>query len=338
MLRPPFTALSMNELSVKACRGVYPALSSKYSKSLSLVIKKMIQVLPSKRPTSSELLEMPDLTANMGKTCAKLSAENMNKDLLGTIMMPKKLNELARRLPRPKYSRRRLKRTNSEPCRLPSVHESRSRAGSASSRKQWDLGNKQPVAGFEPRSAINSKKKSEDYHLLKSTRSQRYFSKENIDRSVLQRAAENIVPQNKVRHIDFRRRNSENSRYSEERKVPPNGLHAERRPSANRNVQRPPLGTPGMQKAPGAELGLKPPLANINQNIPHPKIVNPYDAAQGFGKRDNTPGRQNRFGLPPIGQKPGFGGMNHVKRNVIHEQYNHAGGFGMNRNRSPYRF
>lgn len=61
MLKPPFTALNMQGLSAKACRGVYPAVSSTYSKSLSGVIRQMIQVSPSQRPTSFDLVEMPEV-------------------------------------------------------------------------------------------------------------------------------------------------------------------------------------------------------------------------------------------------------------------------------------
>lgn len=75
----------------------------------------MLQVSSAKRPTSSELLDLPELESNVGKTCSKLCAENQNVDLLGTIMMPKELKLLANRLPRAKYSRGKLRRMNSEP-------------------------------------------------------------------------------------------------------------------------------------------------------------------------------------------------------------------------------
>ena len=68
MLKPPFTALSMQQLSAKACKGIYPAVVGTYSKSLSNIIKTMLQVLPSQRPTSSELLEMPEMEYNLGQT------------------------------------------------------------------------------------------------------------------------------------------------------------------------------------------------------------------------------------------------------------------------------
>lgn len=68
MLKPPFTALNIQQLSAKACKGIYPALSVTYSKSLSNIIKKMLQVLPSQRPTSFDLLEMEELEYNLTET------------------------------------------------------------------------------------------------------------------------------------------------------------------------------------------------------------------------------------------------------------------------------
>lgn len=62
MLKPPFMALNIQDLSNKACRGIYPAVSKTYSNNLSQMIKKMLQVSPSLRPTSFELLEMPEVS------------------------------------------------------------------------------------------------------------------------------------------------------------------------------------------------------------------------------------------------------------------------------------
>ena len=139
MLRPPFTALNIKDLSTKACRGVYPAISSNYSKSLSNVVKKMLQVLPSQRITSFKLLELPEFELNVGKTCANLCPDNMSKDLLGTILMPRNMRELSSRLPRAKYSRKGMRRMNSEQFRLPSIHEDKERVNSAAARRRWDI-------------------------------------------------------------------------------------------------------------------------------------------------------------------------------------------------------
>lgn len=76
MLRPPFTALNIKDLSTKACRGVYPSISSTYSTDFSNIVKKMLQVLPSQRPSAAELLALPQFEDNIGKTWAKLSVDN----------------------------------------------------------------------------------------------------------------------------------------------------------------------------------------------------------------------------------------------------------------------
>ena len=48
---------------------------------------------------------MPELENNLGKTCAKLSADNKNHDLLGTIRMPRNFKDLKNRLPKSQYTK-----------------------------------------------------------------------------------------------------------------------------------------------------------------------------------------------------------------------------------------
>jgi hypothetical protein len=332
MLRPPFTALNIAQLSAKACKGIYPALSATYSKTMGTIIKKMLQVLPSQRPTSFELLEMKELEVNLTKTCAKLSPHNSSKDLLATIMMPRKLNDLANRLPRPKYAGMRIGRMNSQPARLPSGERSRSRAGSALSRKRWEVEKKLPEKE-EPQSVLNSKKQQEDYHLIKETRSsRRYYSKENVDRGVYQRAASNMIPNVNVnsnsRVINFSRRsNSNNSRLSEEQKVP--AYHVPLKSKAQNEGRK--WGMP--------PTGMKPPLANVNMNVPNPRISRPYDDPPVYNRPPTGKigqSYQPKPGLPPIGLKPGFGGMNNGQRNVS-ENIN-VGRVCYPRSNSPFRY
>ena len=63
----------------------------------------MLQVYPYKRPTASELLNMPELKNNLGETCGKLSADNKKYNLLGTIIMPRNLKDLNEILPKSNY-------------------------------------------------------------------------------------------------------------------------------------------------------------------------------------------------------------------------------------------
>jgi NIMA (never in mitosis gene a)-related kinase 1/4/5 len=56
-LKPPFRAEDMDGLFKKVIKGSYPKISDNYSKSLSNVIKSMLQVNPSNRPTAAQLLK-----------------------------------------------------------------------------------------------------------------------------------------------------------------------------------------------------------------------------------------------------------------------------------------
>ena len=111
-LRPPFQAKSMEELCKKVMRGIYPKLSSKYSEDLSDVIKLMIQVEAGARPSCEELLKMPMITKrieffnnNKDIDITEEQNESINKkfELLKTIMIPNKLENLAKNLPKPNY-------------------------------------------------------------------------------------------------------------------------------------------------------------------------------------------------------------------------------------------
>ena len=111
-LRPPFQAKSMEELYKKVMRGIFPKLSSKYSEDLSDVIKLMIQVEAGARPSCEELLKMPMITKrieffnnNKDIDITEEQNESVNKkfELLKTIMVPNKLENLGKNLPKPNY-------------------------------------------------------------------------------------------------------------------------------------------------------------------------------------------------------------------------------------------
>jgi NIMA (never in mitosis gene a)-related kinase len=102
----------MEELYKKVMRGIYPKLSSKYSEDLSDVIKLMIQVEAGARPSCEELLKMPMITKrieffnnNKDIDITEEQNESINKkfELLKTIMVPNKLENLAKNLPKPNY-------------------------------------------------------------------------------------------------------------------------------------------------------------------------------------------------------------------------------------------
>jgi hypothetical protein len=103
----------MEELYKKVMRGIYPKISSRYSEDLSDVLKLMIQVEVGARPSCEELLKMPmiykrieffnenkDLDINNEQT----DSINQKFQLLKTINVPKKLENLGKNLPKPNYN------------------------------------------------------------------------------------------------------------------------------------------------------------------------------------------------------------------------------------------
>ena len=50
-LRPPFTASSMQELSIKVKKGSYPSIPKQYSRDLATVIATLLKVSPLMRPS-----------------------------------------------------------------------------------------------------------------------------------------------------------------------------------------------------------------------------------------------------------------------------------------------
>lgn len=56
-LKPPFRAEDMDGLYKKVIKGSYAKVGDNYSKNLSNIIKAMLQVNPSNRPSASQLLK-----------------------------------------------------------------------------------------------------------------------------------------------------------------------------------------------------------------------------------------------------------------------------------------
>jgi NIMA (never in mitosis gene a)-related kinase len=67
-LKPPFRAQSMKDLCNKVIKGVYPPLPKSYSKDFHAVIKRMLVVSPSKRPTAQEILESSEINRQFTQT------------------------------------------------------------------------------------------------------------------------------------------------------------------------------------------------------------------------------------------------------------------------------
>lgn len=56
-LKPPFRAEDMDGLYKKVVKGSFQKIPDHFSKSLSSVIKSMLQVNPSNRPSAAQLLK-----------------------------------------------------------------------------------------------------------------------------------------------------------------------------------------------------------------------------------------------------------------------------------------
>ena len=101
-LKPPFRAEDMEGLYKKVLRGVYPKLSSKFSKELSMIIKVMLRVSPSKRPTCTQILNTNIISSRLN-TLFPNEINDTENTLLQTIYIPKKLTHLTDRLPKSTY-------------------------------------------------------------------------------------------------------------------------------------------------------------------------------------------------------------------------------------------
>ena len=110
--RPPFQAQSMEELYKKIMRGVFPKIPSRYSEDLSDAIKLMIQVEVGARPSCDELLKMPMIYKrieffNDNKDLDLSEDQNNslnNYELLKTILVPNRMENLSKNLPKPNYN------------------------------------------------------------------------------------------------------------------------------------------------------------------------------------------------------------------------------------------
>jgi NIMA (never in mitosis gene a)-related kinase len=86
--------------------GVYDRIPSTYSKDMSDIIGMMLQVNPSRRPSTDELLKSEIL---LRRTSGKVISEKIEikpkeqpLTLLGTIKLPRNMNEINQRLPKKK--------------------------------------------------------------------------------------------------------------------------------------------------------------------------------------------------------------------------------------------
>lgn len=101
-LKPPFRADDMEGLYKKVLRGLYPKIPKYFSQDLSLIIKAMLKVSPSKRPSGKQILNTNIISSRLNTLFPNELNDNEDK-LLQTIYIPKKLTYLTERLPKSTY-------------------------------------------------------------------------------------------------------------------------------------------------------------------------------------------------------------------------------------------
>lgn len=85
-------------------KGVYDPIPASFSADLKTVIKELIQVNPSNRPSCEMILSMPSVKRNITEKLEQLSHEASDvSDLLKTIKCPNNMRMITDRLPQPQY-------------------------------------------------------------------------------------------------------------------------------------------------------------------------------------------------------------------------------------------
>lgn len=83
-LKPPFRAEDMQGLYKKVLKGVYPRIPKQFSADLSLIVKALLTVDPTKRPSCDEILQLKPVVRRMEKLFPK-EDETLENILLSTI-------------------------------------------------------------------------------------------------------------------------------------------------------------------------------------------------------------------------------------------------------------
>jgi NIMA (never in mitosis gene a)-related kinase len=109
-LVPPFRADDMQGLYKKVIKGKYPRIPEHFSQEMATVIKFMLQVSPSYRPTCEQILSLPIIESLVKKFFPddnqSMSMPNIDIEaeiMLKTIRLSKNIFSLTERLPKAKY-------------------------------------------------------------------------------------------------------------------------------------------------------------------------------------------------------------------------------------------
>jgi NIMA (never in mitosis gene a)-related kinase len=133
VMEPPFQAKTMKDLSKHICRGKYPRLPSCYSQELHDMVKSLLVLDASKRPTMSDVIRMPQCSSRrhyLGE-----DVRDWNIKVVPTIHVGHNMKQIQQRLPAPRYTPDR--------CKLPDIDRKRSALG--------DVGNRTPPRQHKPK-------------------------------------------------------------------------------------------------------------------------------------------------------------------------------------------
>jgi hypothetical protein len=101
-LQVPFEAKSMGELKGKVMSGSNPPITTQYSPALKGLCVSMMQLDPAKRPTLTELLNVPEVNKRLSQVPGAKEADEI-APVLKTIVVPKNLRQLSSALPGAAY-------------------------------------------------------------------------------------------------------------------------------------------------------------------------------------------------------------------------------------------
>jgi serine/threonine protein kinase len=151
-LKPPFDSTNMRGLARKVLRGAYPQISSRYSTEIGQMIKTLLIVNPNDRPSVDDILKLDSIVSRMHMLPPEeipLSAQTEDKsqlDLVGTIHVPRKMRDLTKQLPSPRYESDMSSRA-SNASTIGQVPPWNGKAMKAEVEKLPQIGEKSPAEG-----------------------------------------------------------------------------------------------------------------------------------------------------------------------------------------------
>jgi len=142
VLEPPFQAKTMNDLGKVVCKGKYPRLNNSWSGEISSLMKTLLTLDASKRPTMAQVLDMAPLQARRHYLSSGCDSWEKNGDVVRTIRVPNGgVHQLQGKLPKPAYT--------PEKVNLPDIVQ-RNLRDEGQRRPLADVGNGRDARGTHP--------------------------------------------------------------------------------------------------------------------------------------------------------------------------------------------